>query len=143
MLNKNSKDFYITTDGDFAIDELRGDLQTVDSKDMEIFKQHMMRRLMTSRGDFRFNPDQGASINDFIGLKNSAETGQLIKSQVMNALTSDNLFRSVGLDMKVFPMDQNTVALLLITQVSSVESDKFAIGFSYDLRDNKIIPRRL
>ena len=143
MLNKNSKDFYITTDGDLAIDEIRGDLQTVDAKGMEIFKQHMMRRLMTSRGDFLFNPDQGASISDFVGLKNSAETGQLIKSQIMSALTSDNLFRAGGLDIKVFPMDQNTIAMLLITRVSSLEDDNYAIGFSYDLRDNKIIPRKL
>jgi hypothetical protein len=143
MLKKRSKDFFISADGDIVIDDIKGDIQIADSKELEIFKQNMMRRLMTTKGDFKFAPEVGADLSSFSGLNNTAETGAIIKSNIITALTYDNLFSSSMIDIKVFPMSENAVAILLTAQVSAVETDKFSIAFSYDLRDNKIIPRRL
>lgn len=143
MLKKSSKDFFISADGDIVIDDIKGDLQVADSKELEIFKQNMIRRLMTSRGDFKFAPEAGADLSSFSGLNNTAETGAIIKSNIVSALTYDSLFSSSQIDVKVFPMNENTVGIIVTGQVSAVEADRFSIAFSYDLRDNKIIPRRL
>lgn len=143
MLNKNTKDFYITADGDISIDGTKGDIKRVDSNGMEIFRQHMVRRLMTNSGDFALSPDTGANLGNFVGLPNNAETGSLIKSQLIDSLVFDNLFASNTLDLRIFPLSETSIAMFLITRLSSLEEDTFSISFSYDLRDNKIIPRRI
>lgn len=143
MLNRGSKDIFITSNGDIAFDLEKGDLKVADSRGLEIFRQAAIRRLMSSKGDFRTAPEIGANLKDFTGFRNTSETGSLIKSAILNSLVVDNLFASAGLDIKVFPLNESNVGVMVMGRVSALEGDGFVISASYDLRDNKIIPRRL
>ena len=143
MLNKGSRDVFITSNGDIAFDSEKGDLKVADSRGLEVFRQAAIRRLMSSKGDFITAPEVGANLKDFTGLRNNAETGALVKSAIINALTFDNLFASGGLDVKVFPLNENSIGIMIVGRVSAAEGEGFVISASYDLRDNKIIPRRL
>lgn len=143
MLNRTSKDFYTTGNGDLYINDDTGDIQVADSQGLEVFKQAAIRRLMTTRGDFKDAPSTGASLTDFVGSRNNAETGSLIKAAIFGSLTNDNLFNSAGMEVRVFPVSETSVGIMLFGRVSSVEGDGFVVSLSYDMRDNKIIPRRL
>ena len=52
MLNQKSKDLYMTSNGDITFNTDTGDLQSVDSKGLEIYQQAVLKRLMTEPGDF-------------------------------------------------------------------------------------------
>ena len=143
MLNKGSKDIFITSNGDIAFDSAKGDIKVADSRGLEIFRQAAMRRIMSSKGDFVTAPEIGANLKNFTGFRNTAETGSLIKSSILSSLVVDNLFASAGIDVKVFPLSESNVGVMIIGRVSAFEGDGFVISASYDLRDNKLIPRRL
>lgn len=142
MLDRFSKDIYFTSNGDFDFDLEHDDVRKVDSRRNEIHRQAIIRRLMTKTNDFAYSPSYGANITSFVGLRNTAETGELIKAAVITELNKDNLFRPGSVEANVFPLNETSVGIILTGKIRSVESDGFIVGFSYDLRNNQMIPRR-
>ena len=142
MIKKSNTDVDMTLSGDFIIDEDKEDLQTATSESHRVARNIIYRRISGSPGDFRHSENSGAGLNKFLGLPNTPEVGSLIKSAIVRELTRDNLFPAQGVDVRVFPMTRHSVAVFLAVTSPTLSPRTFSMTFSYDMRDNRIIPRR-
>jgi hypothetical protein len=137
----NSTDLQFTTNGDFRISST-GDLEVTGTKAHRLTRQAILNRLCSAPGDWALHASMGLGLKEFVGLSNTAETGALIKSKVVAELTRDNLISGGNLDVKVFPLTVNAVAVIIMVTAPSLSPGGFMMNFSYDMRDNTLIPRR-
>jgi hypothetical protein len=142
MIKKKNQDIDMTFSGDFIIDEEKGDLRTATSENHRTAKNLILRRIASSPGDFLHSKMIGAGLNKFLGLPNTPELGSLIKATIVSELTRDNLFPAQSIDVRVFPMSKHSVVVFLQVSSPTLSPGPFSILFSYDMRDNRIIPRR-
>jgi len=140
-LSKRSKDALWTTDGDLYLDPNgKGEVYIATAKQDEILHSSVIKRLTSSQGDWRTVYDLGADLRDFMGLPNSRETSDFIKSRVLSTLTQDGLIRSGAIDIELFPISLREVFGMMYIDSLNGEGPQ-SLGFSFDLRDNKMIPR--
>tara|TARA_B100000029_G_scaffold273582_1_gene268338 strand:+ start:247 stop:687 length:441 start_codon:yes stop_codon:yes gene_type:complete len=140
-INSLSKDYLWTGDGDLFFDPNgNGDLYTATSEGDEVLSSAVIKRLTSSTGDWGTSPELGADLIDFIGLPNTRETAALIQTRVENILVQDLMIRSDAIGTEVFPIGPNE--LLVMMMIDSIDSSEPIItAFSFDMRDNKMIPR--
>ena len=84
----------------------------------------------------------GVDLQRFFGLPNTPETAALIKAAIVAELTRSRLFSSRDIDVRVFPMDRHSVTVFFGIEGTTISPQTFSMTFSYDMRDNRIIPRR-
>jgi len=78
---------------------------------------------------------------NFAGKRNSAETGENIKEAVRRALVSGDFLSAEELVVDVFPLTEHAVAsAILIAPVGGQEG--VYLSYSFDFRDNKLVPRK-
>jgi len=87
-------------------------------------------------------PHIGASVGDFLGQDNSADTARLIKSRIVSELTRDRLVSGQSLNVQIVPTSKTAIMILVFVKTDD-PSQPIAIQLTYDMRDNKLIPRNL
>jgi len=135
----DSLDLYFTSNGDFCLDE------TNKLKDTKLDKyrfliQRVNNRIGSTSNDWQLAPQVGANLTDFIGQRNSAENGKLIEQRIFAELTRDNFISSRHLSVKVFPISESGVGVILSINPPDTVG-QVNLTYSYDYRDNKIVPR--
>lgn len=128
--------------GDLGLDETRKDLADTTSLPYRAMIQQILTRVQSSAGDWRLQPSIGANLNRFLGKPNTPTLGTNIKNSVVNALTSGAFLRASELQVEVFPISKQEIAILVIIQPSGDRS-QIRLAFSYNSQDNKVIPRNL
>lgn len=140
-INKQSRDIYLTPDGDFYKEE-QGNVEIASSYKSRVLESAITTRLASSVGDWRDIPDfPGANLIDFMGLPNNPDVGALIQSRIVDTLTFDNLIKGYDLEVDVVPTGLREVLIILIVSSLEEEEAPLVFGFTYDIRDNKMIPR--
>lgn len=138
-VNKTSKDFHWTSDGDIRLGD-NGDIARADIAEGRITRQLMLKKLQSRKGDWKLSEEIGANLVDFVGLPNTRETGQLIQSAVIQALTEDGTVLPNNLEVDVYPEDKNRITVVIIAKIPFTSEVAF-LQLDYDLRSNSIIPR--
>jgi len=136
-----SKDFLWTADGDLFLDPANiGSPAVADKTRDEVLTSNIMKRLNSTSGDWADNVEIGANLIDFVGLPNTIETASLIRSRIIGVLTQDNLIRGRDLRVETFPIEPNLL-LIAVYAKSLTASGSVTVGFTFDIRDNKMVPR--
>lgn len=140
-INSLSKDYLWTGDGDFFFDPNGdGDIYIATSEGDEVLSSAVIKRLTSTEGDWGTVPELGTNLVDFIGLPNTRETGAFIQGRIENTLVQDLLIRSNAIGTEVFPLGPNEILIMML--IDSIDANEPLItAFSFDMRDNKMIPR--
>ena len=139
-ITEASTDPLWTVDGDFFLGD-KDDLAKATFYKDEILESSIIKRLQSSSGDWAGIQVYAADLIHFMGLPNTPETASLIKSAIVDVLTVDNLIHGYDLSVDVVPIGLRKVLVVLIVKSLETKSKPLVFGFSYDLRDNKMIPR--
>ena len=97
---------------------------------------------MSSYGDWPLVPNLGVGLASYAGAPNTRDTASAIKSSIMSELTRDNAVAAAGLKVRIFPTGLREL-MILITAQTQHYSDTVVVQFTYDIRDNKLVPRIL
>jgi hypothetical protein len=134
-------DLYFTKEGDFFLSE-NGDLQDTIDETYRAFIQKVLTRMMSKQGDWALQPTVGADLTSFVGKPNTREVAQRMTDRIFAELQQQNLVRGGELKVEVMPLTNTTVAIALI--VSPPRSrGQVILTFTYDMRENKLIPRNV
>lgn len=134
-------DLLFTSDGDLALGE-DGDLadtQNVLNRDMI---QRIVTRVGSSPGDWAYSPNVGANLSAVMGQRNTREQGQRIEQIITSALMRDSFLRSTEFAVTAYPVNQHVVGVVLTISPIDVRG-RTVMTFSYDMRDNRMIPRTI
>jgi hypothetical protein len=104
-------DIYLTDAGDIEVGP-NGDLKLVRGNDELV--QGIRFRCMTVAGDFLLQPACGASLEDLLGEPNTRETGALMETLIINALTHDGFISPDILSVTAFPISLSTISALIV-----------------------------
>jgi len=142
-LTNDSVDLYWTVDGDLFFKDEDADVGLADADQNAILEGSIMRRLQSNIGDWRDQPEIGCNLSEFMGMPNTAETAALITDRIISSLTADDLVKGSDLNVDVVPIATNKILILLEVKAleATLEGDEILIGFTYDMRDNRMIPR--
>ena len=136
-----TKDLLWTADGDLYLDpDGDGDIYVATEIGDEILSSAIIKRLASTEGDWQTVPSLGANLSDFMGLPNTAETAAYLHSRILNTLTQDLLIRSADITLQIVPIGPHELLVVLLVKAIAA-SEPAVIGFSFDMRDNKMIPR--
>lgn len=139
---KRMVDLYFTDDGDFVLDENTGDLEDTLLYQYRGFVQRLLTRTMSQKGEWQQQKDVGAGISDFLGKRNTAELGERIRSRLYSELIKENLVAPADLNILVFPTGDTSVGIVLRIRPPGTQV-KIQLTFSYDMRENRVIPRNI
>ena len=139
--NEQNVDLYFSSNGDFRLG-VGGDIERTIGYPHQALIQTVTKRLSSSAGDWPAQQSIGANLGDFAGQENSRETAQLIKSRIVTELTRGNLVSASNLRVQMLPLSTTSIIILLFIK-SDDSSQPISFQFSYDMRDNKLIPRNL
>lgn len=139
---KRMTDLYFTEDGDFVLDAETGDLEDTKLHQYRGFIQRVVTRVMSQKGEWNLQKDVGAGVGDFLGKPNTAALGDRIRSRIFSELIREGLVSPGDLNILVFPTGIHSLAIVVQVTPPDVQS-KVQLTFSYDMRDNRIVPRNL
>lgn len=137
--SKNIVDIYFTPEGDFFLSD-NEDLEDTTRYAYRGLIQKITTRMESSKGDWPLQQGVGADLNRFVGQPNTQVTGSNIVRAIQNELVGSGVLLASELLVEVVPLTQDIVGIILfITPAGSSRS--IVLNFTYDLRDNKIVPR--
>lgn len=128
--------------GDYVIDPVKEDLQDTTSLSYRAFIQEITTRIQSNTGDWRLQPTIGTNLDKFLGKPNTSKIGIEIQNTVSSALTRGGFIASSEFTIDVFPIDKHQIAILLLIRPSG-DRDQIRLSFTYNSKDNKVIPRNL
>jgi hypothetical protein len=134
-------DLYFTGEGDFNLGD-NGDLEDTKYYAYRGFIQRVLNRMKSTRGDWPLQSSVGADLHSFIGSPNTKEIALDIQDRIRVELEQENLLLGGELQVKVFPTSKYSVAIALIINPPR-SGGQVILTFSYDMRDNKLIPRNV
>lgn len=141
MRPKQIRDFYYTDQGDFFLGE-NGDLEDTRMFLYRGLIQKIRTRLEANKGDWSLYPDIGAGLQGFRGRTNTRGLGDEIKSVVTNEVLRTNMLRSSEFTVDVIPTSDSSLMIILYIKPAG-ELGQIILPVSYDMRENKIIPRAI
>lgn len=131
-------DFYWSDNGDFTIEN--GDIKDTNRTNGAGFLEEVSLRLKSSVGDWKFAPDEGASLSTFEGETNNSATWNRIYESILYSLTYDLFVYPDSVQINIAPIDSSEIAIrvdftadldiLLGTELPSVK-------FVYNLSTNQ------
>jgi hypothetical protein len=132
------QDIQITDDGDLLVDGT-GDL-ALSSID-QTTRQDAIFYLYTEFGDFTGNPDIGSRVVDFQGEPNTRTNAQLLRGEMLRALTSAGRFFASDIQLNIIPFDIDTILAYITIQNSALSgTQNIVFNFSY-INGLSIIPQ--
>lgn len=140
-LFQDRRDFYFTSEGDFFLSEA-GDFEDTQNHQYRALIQQILTRLMSTRGDWPLQPTVGANLGEFLGAANTAQTGQLIRARILSELSREALLNPQDMKVDVVPVSRNAVMILLVI-VPPGSTQAVYLNFTYNLSENKLVPRNL
>jgi hypothetical protein len=100
-------DLYLTLDGDLAITGNKDMAMVNSSKQNDV--QQIYLRLMTEPGDFYAYPGLGVDLSVLYGMPQTAETGELGKRLIKNALEREGVFRGKNITINAVPVSRDVI----------------------------------
>lgn len=100
-------DLYLTLDGDLAITGNKDMAMVNSSKQNDV--QQIYLRLMTEPGDFYAYPSLGVDLSVLYGMPQTAETGELGKRLIKNALEREGVFRGKNITISAVPVSRDVI----------------------------------
>jgi hypothetical protein len=132
-------DIYWSTEGDFVLGN-KGDFKSTVDVQSRTMIQKVLKRLMSSPGDWAVAPEIGVHWERILGKPNKSETGRLLEIMISSELTRGGFLSSSEFTVRVFPASLNQLGVLLNITPRDVRGET-TLTFVYDMRDNRIIPR--
>ena len=134
-------DLHFTEAGDFTLGE-NGDIKDTTGIPYRGFIQRVLTRVMASKGDWILEPLLGVSLNSFVGQPNTKATATKIRDRIVGELLKEDLIRGSELLVDIFPIANNAIAIAVIISPGG-SGRQVNLVFTYDMRDNKLIPRNV
>jgi len=134
-------DLWFSNNGDIRIDADKGDLKAVSNDDRRLLRQTVLKILQSTEGDWPLHKQLGASLSTFAGMPNTRETASIVEAQLKTALTREGVIDARHLKVTILPLSNTELLILLTINVPFSREAPLVIQFSYDLRDNKLVPR--
>ena len=135
-----ARDLALTLSGDLIIGPT-GDLDTVMGEDALL--QEIIVRIKTRKGDARYVPEMGASLDTLIGQPASPETGQMAERLVMSALLHDGLFSDGEVSVIASPLSNTTIMLSItcsLARFGDVETGELlSIEIVFDIQEGLLL----
>lgn len=137
MRPRETVDLYFTDSGDFVLGD-NGDFRDTKNDHLRGFVQRMVTRVMSNQGDWRLQPQVGANLQEFLGKQNTREVGDRVKQRVQSELIGGGVLRAQELLVDVIPLSSTSIAIIVVVQSTNPE---LQLTFTYDFKDNKVLPR--
>jgi hypothetical protein len=134
-------DLFFSSNGDFRADE-SGSLETTQGYDQRALVQAIVKRLQSTQYDWPVQIQIGANIGSFLGQPNTRETAAAMKSAIVSELTRGGLVAASALTVQIVPVSISGILIVIIVRTDD-PSQPIVVQFTYDLRDNKLVPRNL
>jgi hypothetical protein len=142
---KESFDMFFTEDGEILFDENRMDIERAYETELEVLNQTILKRLQSSDEDWQIGSAISTNLNYLMGSPRTPEVQTEAEDMVFNALTSDGLVDPDLIRVQVEGFDSNilmvSVSVFNRPGLGNNVLNVYNLGFSYDLRDNRCIPR--
>ena len=135
-------DLLWSVDGDFIFDEDRGDLADTKLVNSRALIQRIVTRMQSMPGDWELAEEIGLSLSSVIGEPNNRATGRRLEELITNELIRDGLLFAREFSVTVFPASKRALGVL-VSVFPSGRRGEISIPFVYDMRDNRMVPRRL
>lgn len=142
MISRKEIDLMWSSSGDFKLDKSIKDLANTKNINYRAYIQRIMTRLQSNLGEWRYQPQVGTNISDFLGRANDEFLGEDLKQRIIFSLTNDGLIRLDEINVIVFPLSKIQIAVI-VRVVPRGQSQEILLKYSYSTRDNKFIPRSL
>lgn len=136
-----SDDLYWTSEGDFFLGEENEFLSTKNFK-YRTFIQRVKTRLESKKREWALQGEVGADISRHRGKQNTRELGQQIQDDITAELTRGSFLGRGEFSVKIIPVSAQQIAIFLVITPSDV-SGQVRLVFTFDVRDNKVIPRNV
>jgi len=107
---------------------LENDIARFGNINGRILEQMIMKRLLSTPGDWEQDPYSGAYLNQFIGEKINPSTLSAIKNTIITSLTHDSLIRTGNIIVEVIPVTKHIINILMLVRDGSVNR-RFSFGF--------------
>lgn len=130
-------DLYFTDAGDFVEGD-NGDILDTKNYQFRGAIQRIITRVMSTRGDWRLQNSVGANIMEFRGKPNNRAIGELIKTRITSELVNGKVLRTNNFTVDVTPISPTQIAIIVAVGNQRRET---VLAFSYDFKDNHIVPR--
>jgi hypothetical protein len=132
-------DIYWSTEGDFVLG-IQGDFKSTVDVQSRTMIQKVMKRLMSSPGDWAVAPEIGVHWERILGRPNNPETGRFLEIMISSELSRGGFLTTSEFTVTVFPASAKELGVLLKITPKGVRGET-TLTFVYDMRDNRIIPR--
>jgi hypothetical protein len=133
-------DLYFTEDGDFVISN--NDLEDTKNYQYRGYIQRVHTHIMSHKREWNLQRNIGANLQDFLGKPNTQPTGKQIEDRLFSELVGKNLVAASELRLTSFPVSKNIIAVTVEIKPADT-AQAMILTYSYDLRDNRLIPRNL
>lgn len=134
-------DLYFTEDGDYVL-SASGDLEDTKNHNYRGFIQKILTRVMSTKGEWRLQRNLGANASKVLGKKNTPEQAERLRSAIHAELIRDSFINSKDIKVIVFPSGPESLVVIIEIEASNSQR-KFTLNFTYDFRDNRIVPRNV
>lgn len=125
----NQQDIQMTDTGDFLVDAT-GDLALADID--QTTRQDAIFYLYTDYGDFAAKPGIGSRVSDFIGEPNSSANAQLLKAELLRAITAGGRFSARDIGVKIVPIAIDEILAYITIQNGALAGTSSVIfDFNY------------
>ena len=132
MPNPVPLDLWADVEGEIAVGA-NGDIRIC--RGAEVISQEVTWRLKTVVGDWMLVPQCGASLEELIGMPNTASTAALMEAKIRDALTHDGFLTAELRGVTVVPL--NKQQLLGIIDIE-YDDENFTVSFSVDPKQGVI-----
>lgn len=114
-----------TTLSEMQKDELisvEGDIKAVGNKFGSVARNIVIKRLNSRSGDWIFDPNCGANIEDFYGATVSKSMMDRLQNQIFQALTYDGLILANNLFIEILPITLQEIKIVIMIRNPSNEN---------------------
>lgn len=113
--------------GDFVI--TKGDI-SIELNQIDILKQNIIDRIITSYGDYELQKQFGADIHGLIGLSNNKEVESRATKNIVYALTHDGFLSKDNIDLFAKKINDKLLLKLEISALS-IQQKPIALAFIF------------
>jgi len=135
-------DIIFTEDGDFLFDELRGDIKVCNNQRNDLLIQTIIKRLQSSERDWNINKVVTSDVEFFYGERSNEAIYELLTFKIAESLLAEGMLELKDIDVNVKQYEPGKLAILInISKKDSSLAADVSIALTYDLKDNRFIPR--
>jgi hypothetical protein len=138
---------YDTTDlawtfrGDYTVSH-DGDIMDTYEDPLRSIVQEIRDRIKSDKGDWRYYPELGASVSDFVGEPNTKLTAESIKARILMAITRNGLVNSNDVKILYAPIDIDKIMFRVSLSVAPTARNRASqyalINLVYSYSENNV-----